>query len=311
MRSVSKAPTPRTATVRSGGRTKTVRPRTAASSSGSRGKKRKDAPPPGLVQRFTARVIRNPMLSLGAFLLLIAGFGGLIAGGHISGAFNAVGNTYDRVIAASGVAVGRVTLEGQSRTPPNDIYVAAGIHEGDSMLSVHPSDVRAKLMALPWVHDAAVKRVYPDTVAITVIEKLPFALWKHDGEVSVVERSGAPITTADPVEFKNLPTLVGDGAPKAAATLLDAIGATRAISSRIKLIERVSNRRWNLILDGPVAVKLPEEGWEREIGTLERLIVENGVLEKDIEIIDLRFADRYIFQLRNGDSRESPRERPI
>jgi cell division protein FtsQ len=127
----------------------------------------------------------------------------------------------------------------------------------------------------------------------------------------VVERSGAPITTADPARFAQLPTLVGDGAPQAAAQLLDVIGATRAISSRIKLIERVSNRRWNLVLDGPVLVKLPEEGWEREIGILEKMIVEQGVLEKDVEIIDLRFADRYIFRLRNGDSHESPRERPI
>lgn len=309
MRSVSKARTPRTATVRSGGRTKAVRDR---ASSGSRSTKRgKKEEPKDLVRSLGARIAKHPMLTLGAVLLVFALAAGIVKGGHIANAFASVGSVYDRAIASSGLAVGKVTLEGQSHTEPNDVYAAVGFHEGDSMLSVHPSDVRARLMTLPWVADAAVKRVYPDTVAITVIEKLPFALWQHGHEISVVERSGKPITTADPTEFTRLPMLTGDGAPEAAAPLLDAIGATRAISSRIKRIERVSKRRWNLVLDGSVTVKLPEQGWEREIGTLEKLIVEDGVLEKDLEIIDLRFADRYIFQLRSGDSHESPRERPI
>ncbi len=310
MRSVSKRRTPRTATVRSGGRVKTVRDRASSGSrSAKRGKGKEESK--DLVRSLGAGIAKRPMLSLAVTLVVFAAAAGIVKSGRIAHAFGAVGDSYDRAIASTGLAVGRVTLTGQSRTQPNEIYSAAGIHEGDSILSIHPADVRARLMTLPWVADAAVKRVYPDTVAITVIEKLPFALWQHGHDVSVIERSGKPITTANPEEFAQLPMLTGDGAPDAAAALLDAVGATHAISSRIKRIERVSKRRWNLVLDGGVIVKLPEEGWERQIGTLERLIVENGVLEKDIEVIDLRFADRYIFQLRNGDSRESPREAPI
>jgi cell division protein FtsQ len=160
------------------------------------------------------------------------------------------------------------------------------------------------------VADAAVRRVYPDKVAITLIEKLPFALWKHGAGVAVVERSGAVIAGTNPSEFMHLPLLLGDGAPEAAAPLLDVIAATKAIATRLRVAERVSGRRWNLVLDGLVAVKLPEEGWEREIATLEGLIVEDGILERDIEVIDLRFADRYIFRLRGGDSRTESRERP-
>ena len=62
----------------------------------------------------------------------------------------------------------------------------------------------------------------------------------------------------------------------------------------------MSDRRWNLILDGGVVVELPEENWERQLDVLERLIVDKGVLERDISQIDLRLPDRYIFLLRNG-----------
>ena len=59
-----------------------------------------------------------------------------------------------------------------------------------------------------------------------------------------------------------------------------------------------------------VTVRLPEEGWENELAELERLIVDFGVLERDIEMIDLRYPDNYIFRLHNDDSRPVSRERP-
>ena len=82
------------------------------------------------------------------------------------------------------------------------------------MLAVHPADVRERLMELPWVADAAVKRIFPDTVAITVIEKLPFALWKNGKHISVVERSGHLITQADPARFNQLAAAGRRGRPR-------------------------------------------------------------------------------------------------
>jgi len=254
--------------------------------------------------------VRHPLLSMTLTLTVLALAIGVFAGGHVSRTLSAMGGSLDRTIASAGFAVNRITIEGQSRTPPNDVYTATGIRQGQSLFAVDPAHVRAQLRRLPWVADAGVRRVFPGTVAVSLIEKLPFALWKHGAGVAVVERSGAVITGTNPGEFSHLPLLIGDGAPEAAAALLDAIGATKAVSARLRVAERVSGRRWNLILDGLVAAKLPEQGWEREIGTLERMIVEDGVLERDIEVIDLRFADRYIFRLRNGDSQTASRERP-
>jgi cell division protein FtsQ len=74
-------------------------------------------------------------------------------------------------------------------------------------------------------------------------------------------------------------------------------------------MDRIGARRWDLTLAGGVVVKLPEEGWLAQLNELERLIVEKGILERDIEIIDLRYPDNYVFRLHNGDSRQMPRER--
>jgi cell division protein FtsQ len=310
VRQVRPKRSPRTAAVRSGGRLRAVRGRTTSARSQKRGKSGNSLL--ASVSRYVGSsfFVRHPLTSMTLLLVVLASGVGLLAGGHISNTVSAAEASMDRAFAAIGFGVNRITLEGQSRTSPNDVYTAIGLDQGQSIFALDPRLARARLMNLPWVADAGVKRLFPDTVQVTLIEKLPFALWKHGSNVDIVERSGAVITHNEAGDFSHLPLLIGEGAPQAAAALIDAISASRGVSARLRVAERVGGRRWNLVLDGPVAVKLPEVGWEREIGTLERMIVEDGVLERDIEVIDLRFADRYIFRLRNGDSQTASRERP-
>ena len=75
-------------------------------------------------------------------------------------------------------------------------------------------------------------------------------------------------------------------------------------------MQLVSGRRWNLLLDDGVIVKLPEQGWEKQLGTLEHLIVDKGVLERDISEIDLRSPDNYFFKLREQQQQHSSQKRP-
>jgi cell division protein FtsQ len=256
------------------------------------------------------RVTRRPMLFLTCMLIVGAVLAGLVAGGYAGRTYNALARSTGDAFGKLGFAVSRVTLQGNERTPADAVYAALAIQQGDSIFATDPALARARLLRLPWVADAEVRRQYPDTVSVVIVEKRPFALWKNGTEMAVVERSGAVITRTGLDEFARLPLVMGKGAPEAAAPLLDAIGGARAVAARIRAAEFVSERRWNLILDGNVVVKLPEEGWQRQIGELERLIVDKGVLEREIEVIDLRYPDSYIFRLHNGDSQPVPRERP-
>ena len=57
-------------------------------------------------------------------------------------------------------------------------------------------------------------------------------------------------------------------------------------------MQRVGGRRWNLLLDNGVIVQLPEKNWQKELGTLESLIVDKGILERDVTQIDLPTGKR-------------------
>ena len=259
----------------------------------------------GMVRRL---LFHRPILALTLGLVVAGGAVGLFAGGHVAKAIGRAEAAIAAPFTDAGFAVREVTIIGEERTTPEAASAALALTKGGSIFGVRPDAARARLLMLPWVADAEVRRHFPDKVTVRLIEKRPFALWKNGNELSVVERSGAVITKVQDT-FGHLPLIAGAGAPEAAAPMIDALAIQKAIQARLVAIERVGERRWDLHLSGGVTVRLPEEGWERQLSELERLIVEKGVLERDIEMIDLRYPDNYVFRLHNGDSRPVPRER--
>jgi cell division protein FtsQ len=265
-----------------------------------------------LLNRLAAAVwerldFRHPMLMLTAILAGLMVVIGLLFGGYVRAAINGVDRALDVVAADAGFGISQIHIAGNARTAPDDIANVLGFAPGQSIFGADVHVARARLMQLPWVADAEVRRRYPDDISVSVVEKMPFALWQAPNGVYVIERSGGVITNKGMDEFSKLPHFVGLGAPVAGSELIDALTPHRAVAARVRAMERVGERRWNLILDDGVVVKLPEKDWQQELGVLEHLIVDNGILERDISEIDLRSKTTYFFLLRNGDQKQLER----
>lgn len=246
----------------------------------------------------------HPAMWISACLLTVVVVGILIAGGYVARAGDASRRTINGVLADAGFGISSIRISGNSHTDPHDILGALGFRPGDSIFAVDVQTARQHLLALEWVADAQVRRQYPDSVSVNLVEKLPFALWETPAGSYLVERSGRVIGLFDPHAFPHLPVLLGTGAPEAAAELVEAVAAHRAIAARTTAFARVSDRRWNLLLNDDVVVQLPEEGWARQLDVLERLIVDKAILERDISEIDLRAPDNFFFVLRNGQKQQ-------
>jgi cell division protein FtsQ len=271
---------------------------------GRRGKFRNDT-----ITRFFRRwrerlSFRRPMIWLTLSVLGLTVLTGLLAGGYVQRGFAAMGRSVDNIAVASGFGISTIDISGGHRTSAAEIRSALGFKTGQSIFAVDVEQARANVRKLPWVRDAVIHKRYPDAISVTVIEKLPFALWLSDEQkLYIIERSGAVIAETDGAEFRALPHFVGDP-PEGGAELVDAIAAHRAVNARVRGMQRISGRRWNLLLDGDVVVDLPEDGWQKQLDDLEHLIVDKGVLERDIREIDLRVPGNYIFILRNGGTTE-------
>jgi cell division protein FtsQ len=250
---------------------------------------------------------KHPMLVLTATLILMSGIAAVVAGGKIQAAVTSGKNAVSALAADAGFTISAVHLAGNHHTTPETIIAALGFEPGESIFAADVQGARRRLLALDWVAGAEVSRQYPDSVSVNIVEKLPFALWQADNATYLVERSGKVITIANPAEYSRLPYLIGDGAPLSAAELVDAVSQHRAVSARLTAYRRMSDRRWDLILEDGVVVQLPEDGWVKQLDVLEHLIVDKGVLERDISEIDLRQRDNFFFVLRNGEKQQMAR----
>ncbi len=273
---------------------------------GSARRRGQAAPKEGFLARLMPSKTMVALTGTGAVLALLLG---LFVTGVMGRTFQGMKLATDTVVNDAGFTIRNIHIAGGQRTPGETIAAALDLRRDQSIFAADLTAARARLMALPWVSSAEVVRRYPDTIHVAIVEKRPFALWQPpaNAPIAVVERNGRPITTQGIEEFVRLPKLVGEGAPVAAPELVDVVAAHRAVNARIAYFELVSQRRWNLVLNDGVVVKLPEQDWQKELDSLEHLIIDKGVLERDVAEIDMRSATHYFFLLRNGAKQDMAR----
>jgi cell division protein FtsQ len=113
----------------------------------------------------------------------------------------------------------------------------------------------------------------------------------------LIDRDGAVIPVKDLDRFAKLPIVVGDDAAKYAAALVDMLAREPELAARVAAAIHVGGRRWNLRVDGAIDVLLPESDPAGAWAQLARLERSNGLLKRDVQIVDLRFPDRLILRV--------------
>ena len=87
--------------------------------------------------------------------------------------------------------VRRVEVAGQQRLSREEILDIAGIGPQTNILALNLNTARRRLLAAPWIADAAISRDIPSTLRITVREESPLAvLAMADGGGFLLNRAG-------------------------------------------------------------------------------------------------------------------------
>jgi len=254
---------------------------------------RRGQAPTGFAARLGAILNAGRLFGATALVLLALTLGwGLYAGGHIAAFGVAVVEHSKSGVAALGLRVEEVTVEGRTRTQATDVLTALGATQGQFIFDVDLSAARERLERLEWVERATVSRHLPGTVHVHLIEREPYAVWQRGGRLSLVDRSGSLITDSDLSTFAHLPLVVGHGAHRNASALMKELMAKPALAARVQAAVRVSDRRWNLKLQNGIEVRLPARGISDSLRKLVRMDAKNGVLSRNIRAVDLRVPGR-------------------
>jgi len=206
----------------------------------------------------------------------------------------------------AGLAVQDVTVSGRERSDPQRLLAALGVERGTPILAFDPHAARERVLALPWISAAEVERRLPDQIHLRLEERLPLALWQHEGRLQVIDQHGRPIANARPGRYVELPLVVGEGAAEQARALVALLGREPDLAERVVAAIWVSERRWNVQLEGGIDVRLPETGAAEAWSRLAQLDREQGLLERDVAMVDLRLPDRLVLRTATGQLPKPP-----
>jgi cell division protein FtsQ len=232
-------------------------------------------------------------VSVAAAAVALAGF---VGSGRYDAFVAEQGRPLDIAARLTGFGVERVTISGISRMYEREVLAAAGIDWRSSVPFLDVSAVREKLLRVPLIAQASVRKIYPNEIAITQVEREPAALWQKNGEISVIAADGTVIDAMRDDRYASLPLVVGEDANTKLPEYLALVAAAGPLAERIKAGTYVSGRRWTIKLDG-VDVRLPEVDPAAALARLVRFEREAGLLEKDVIAVDLRMPDRLVVRL--------------
>jgi cell division protein FtsQ len=232
-----------------------------------------------------------------AMLLAATGIYGAVKGDHLEMLAGQWHQFCDAGASAIGFRISEIALSGDRQLSRSEVFATAGLTASSSLPFFDVSAARARLMAMPWIADATLRKFYPGKLEIEITEREAFARWQRDGKVFVIAADGAVLQPYDSVRFDRLPLVVGVGAGKRAQEFIALIEQHPQIAQEMRAAVLVAERRWNLHLKNGIVVRLPEDDAAQALATLVKLDAERNLMSRDITVVDLRLLDRVSVRL--------------
>lgn len=208
---------------------------------------------------------------------------------------------FDKILAYKNdkFIIKKIIFDGNDKIPDTLLLKASGLRYMSNIFLLPLQDVKQKLEKVAWIRSAVVYRKFPDTIYIRVSERIPIAIFQSKYKLHLVDAEGMVLEHDGIGNFSNLPIVVGEGAEKEAALLLQCLNHFPQIRKQLVFALRVSKRRWNIKINKGITVKLPEKGLMQALGILYELSDSNGFFSDDISSIDLRMLDRVVISRKN------------
>lgn len=202
--------------------------------------------------------------------------------------------------------VSSVEAVGLQNLKDSDVLKVASL-EGRNILAMNTNAVKGQIEGLPWVKEATVRRSFPHSVVIIVVEREPIALWKVGGTMSLVDQEGVILGPASgardlPVIIQQLDGKVLKPGDKVSA---DAVNLAIRLRETLPSIMGLKAKGFEYLTSGGLVLET-DQGWRARFGDSEdfdaKLAVWKAILPKAQTTClkgshtDLRFGERPFFR---------------
>lgn len=191
-----------------------------------------------------------------------------------------------------------LAVDGASDPVATEIRETLPVNLPTSSFDIDLEALRAEVARVPAVASADVRIRSGGVLEVLVREHVPVALWRTADGLVVLSRDGAVIGAIEQrAQRADLPLLAGEGADADVPEALAVLTAAAPFSERIRGIQRVGERRWDIVLDRGQMIQLPSED---PVQAVERVIALNAaqsILARDVAVVDFRNSDRATLRL--------------
>lgn len=232
-----------------------------------------------------------------------------LAGYGLMGLIAAYGMYQGSSVAARAhvLRIDRVVVRGNDRISKGEVLAVLHGLQGESLVWTNLDRWRKRLLASPWVLDAALRRSLPSTVEVTVLERQPVSIARLNGEMYLVDGHGVLIDQYGP-QYADLDLPIVDGlaaAPSGDGSMTDearaelatrviaALQAKPDIAKRLSQLDVSDLHNVSVILSGdPAVIQLGDDQFLQRLESY--LDLANALRERvpDIDYVDVRFDER-------------------
>jgi len=147
-----------------------------------------------------------------------------------------------------------------------------------------------------WIEDFNIKINYPSTLNIYIKEKVPVAIFQtKENKFFFIDNNGNKIEETNRIEKENLMIYKGDSADGDILNLIKILNSYDNFN--IKFAEYIGQRRWDLITDHMLKIKLPEKDYNLAIEKINKFFIKLDTFDYHlIKFIDLRIQKKIIIR---------------
>lgn len=210
-------------------------------------------------------------------------------------------------LSAETLHITRITVTGNLRMSKGEVVALLEGLRGESMVTANLEGWRRKLLSSPWVADAAIRRVLPGTIAVSVSEREPMGIARLRDDLYLIDQRGTIVDQFGPnyAEFDlpmidglvsapgDAPTLIDESRAALAARLLATLARRPDLAGRLSQVDVSDPRDAVVILKNDTAfVRLGEDAFIERLQSYIELAPTLRERVSEIDYVDLRFDDR-------------------
>ena len=195
-----------------------------------------------------------------------------------------------------GLRLERVEINGRLNTETEDLEAALALNWHSPIYAADLDAIHSRIIDLGWVRSARVERRLPDTLILTVEERVALALFQDDRGHHVIDRAGTVIDGVAVEDFTHLPVIKGDNAPGKAMAMIELLKEESDLYTQVWSLIYQSNRRWDVYLRNNIRVQLPETNPGKAWSQLAEMDRTRHLTRRDIINIDLRIPEKLVIR---------------